>query len=266
MSYVAQTTLRQEVRSGTAGPVLVQLDSEVASATFRVLTPSGDVAASSASATVTQMGVPRRSRLSCSVPTSLELGEGYQLEVTYGTTVEHAYFDVVLRPLGRVPSLDDVLQVRTDAAAMIEAKAHRLGVSPEDYVTHTLGDRARVWLEGMLQSTLYPPNDPSSDYYWAYPAMRTYDGRVIQRRPYAILDTDRLHRVEVLLAVAALYDSIAGGGEEDTAARQRDHYKLEAQSMMRAIGPIRLDIDGDGEPDGAQQPSGGSLHMTRVQG
>lgn len=266
MTYVAQTTIRQEVRSGTAGPVLMQLDNEVASATFRVLTPEGDVALGATSATVTQYGTPPRSRLSCSVPTSLALGEGYQLEVTHGSTVELTFFDVVLRPLGRVPSLDDVLQIRTQAASAIEAAAHRLGVSPEDYVTQTLGDRARGWLEGMLRSTLYPPDDPKSDYHWAYPAMRTYDGRVIQRRPYAILDTDRIHRVEVLLSVAALYESMKGGGEDDSARTLYNDYMQEAQSMLRSIGPIRLDIDGDGSTDAEQQPSGASLHMQRVQG
>lgn len=247
--YVAQSTVRQEVRRGTSGPVRVWLDSEVAAATYRVLDPRGEQRQGSQSAAVVQLGVPARTRLDCTVPTSLELGLGYELEVTVGATVEHLPFDVVLRPLGRRPSLDDILRVRTQAGAAIEAQAHRLGVSPEHYVTDTLGDRARGRLEGMIRAQL------------------PRDSRVTEARPYAILDTDRLHRVEILLAVAALYESTMTGAEDgDSAGALRSLYLQEAEAEMRAMGPIRIDTDGDGVADRADEASGASIMMQRVQG
>lgn len=250
MTYVSRDVVRQEVRQGSAGPVSVYLTREVTAATFRVLDPAGTERQGTSPAALVQRGQPPRTRLDCTVPTTLDLGLGYELEVTADGELQWLPFDVVLRPIGPVPTLDDVLRVRTQARRSIETAARVLGVGSEEYVVETLGVRARSRLRSMISEQL--PSDGNSN--------------LPNRRPWAILDTEGLHRVETLLAIAEHFESVMGGAEDDDAGRLKAIYDDKAQSEMRGLGEFRIDVDGDGVADRAERASGASIRMERVQG
>lgn len=256
--------MRAEVRKGSAGTVSVACVVDgVAVATsndaaYTLGAPDGTTLSSGTVSPSTSGGV---SSYVVPVPAVTTLYESCRATLTWadGDDVERVtveFFDIVASPWSDVPrpTLSDLQKVRPDVHLELDRVGVLLGFASGTTAQHgacaSFTDLARSELDSKLR------------------AQATEEQ---QLRPALILDRDRLKPIEVRLALALLFESIAsnpnapdddaGEGSADALARyfrQHAHYQF---TSLRC----QYDLDQDLLPDGtAKGPAVGAVRVRRV--
>lgn len=227
------------------------------SPTVQIYDPSGNLISSS-TGTVADSGTPSVSRISFTVPAQTDLEEKYSAHVTwrvFGSTEDRQYirlFDVVLYPFGGPAiSLNDLLEVRPDIGYVLDRIGTNLlgfASNGREQAAAVFALQARIELETMVRTSMVAQGE--------------------NLRPALILRRERLARVERLLAVALVYESIAdnpGGGEADNDA-PGPFYRRQAEAAFRSLGPLEYDRTEDLVPDTTLPNLGRVTFTRRVQG
>lgn len=251
--------LRQELRRNIAGSITFRPQvaghgpvTEGLAATYVVTDPSG-LELQSGTATVSG------GLITCAVGALDEVESDYQCRITWSATdpsladqLHVESFDVVLWPFGQISvSKDDIVNERPELALRLERTGVRLALDASADVAATkyasiLAHRARVILEGWVRTNLPDEQLPTGF-----------------KRGWVILDRDRLRPVEVLLAIACLYESEMTGREEDDTAALYRHYLKRADSVWRQTLPLRVDRGAE-LADYGKTSKGGSWRPTRA--
>lgn len=278
MTFAAEfDDLRPELRRDVADTISIwpktDADGNVTatSATYSVVAPDGTELVTETAATITAVGTAPDtvSRIDCAIPAQSVIDEGYQVRVKWSVSggVEQLTvvpFDVVAWPIGATVSLNDILQARPAAQNEIASLANQLGMTPEQYAA-LLGYRARVVLDERIRD-LVVQSAPSDAKFQNRVALHGWRGRVYLRG-YAILDRRRLQRLQVMLALRELYQTLMTGSDaaEDPRRALFERYSAEADAAFRSLGRLEFDFSDDLVPDTKADAFDGSLVMQRVQ-
>jgi hypothetical protein len=258
--------LRAEVRQSVAStlrwwPKIAGTGNVLASATaadntYIIYDSSNTVVQASANATNTDVGT-EYSYLTFSVPAIATLQEDCRVEILWkqrSASVQYRdvlFFDVVLYPFGHPSvSLNDLLEERPDCAELLDRLGvllgHSTGDSAKNGMAAVLAYRARVELEAKVRDAVASKQGEGGSY--SSTDLPSVSDRYT--RPRLILNRERLNRVERKLACMLMYaaDMTAPEGEDESAALYR-HYRLEAETAWKGIGPLRYDTSEDLVPD-----------------
>ena len=241
MGILAANTLhRQEVRARAPGPIRVMDDGSPSSATFDVYFDGDFIANGDASIQTVAGGVI----MTCAVP-ALNPEEGYEIRLTTSEGVfRKVIFDASLSPLGELVTLPEVLAVRHSLRRYIAQVAQIEEITPAEFVAEKAG-QARSALDDMIREEL---RKVEGDYDRYYLFARYGPGSWLRVR--AIMDVDRLHKIEVHLTVAEILRSKQdSGAEDDPVTVLMTQYIERATTAFRNLGRVRIDIDGDGQED-----------------
>lgn len=156
-------------------------------------------------------------------------------------------FDVVKYPFSAESfvALSELQQVRTDIFRHLERHAVRVGIADpdkEEQAASIFGYQARVKLDSWIRSATISQG---------------------LSRPTLVLSRDRLQRVEVPLTIALIYEAVASDpleGAGDASANAR-YYLKKAEDEWASLGPLVLDVDGDGIAD-TEERLGGTIRTT----
>lgn len=226
--------------------------------TYEVVSPSG--ATVQAEINITPTTVSGVSLLDLAIPAITELGERYQVRITYresGGSVSYTdlrTFDVVLFPFGQPwVSFNDLVEARQDAADILNRIGVQLGYTTgteaREYAAAICAIEGRIALDARIRDTVL------SDY--ARAASETRSPAALSRlgrrfcRPALIIDRQRLTRVERFGALAHLYRSVALRPQdgEDAASQVYREFKGLADHAWSQVGPLAYDSSEDGVPD-----------------
>lgn len=268
--------LRREVRKGvqttlSMHPKLAGENVQVASATWTLVTPTGNITHGPVSASIVAVG--DYSRLDFVIPAQSTLDEDYRLDVEWTTTsgasrFSTLQFDVVLHPFGDPSvSLNSLLEERPDVQDRLQRMGLRLGFSPSNAAQRMAGVfaiRARVELDAMIRDSV------AQDAGRLSPQPRTTQLAPLNRysRPYLILNRERLDRVERKLAMRLLFAADMQGGpdSQEEASALYAHYDREVENAWRQVGPLKYDSAHDLQTDTTLADVGRSIRLQRVQG
>ncbi len=263
--------LKYEVRQSTASNVYyfypkiggANVTATVPSATYNLYTPEGTaVTGGACSQTLDGTNLT----LYVTLPALSVLGEDYQLRFTWSDAFGQSHLDVVLFDVVLYPwqestvSLNSMQEERADIGDVLERLGARLSQTPEAYAGIIAG-RARVELDAMLRDQIAKDGASAS--------MSRVDlpGGPLHIRPRLILNRERLDRVERKLALQLAYAADMNGPEgDDESAGLYRHYKTEAESAFRSMGPLKYDRGETLQPSSELTEIGRTVSMRRVQG
>lgn len=224
--------------------------------TFTVHDPSG-TEIYSGTATVEDRGT--YSSIRCDIPgVNLgTLGEDYTLRCEWtplGDTVAQLYvrtFDVVRFPFGQPhTSLNDMLEERPDCGRLLDRLGPLLSSTEGDreYAAGVMAVRARVELEAMVRSAVRDARGSASGDAAGSATQSVAAASALgagYTRPNLILNRERLGRVERLLAMAALYESVAddptGENSDKSGSALAQFFRGKAMTAWANVGPLKFD-------------------------
>jgi hypothetical protein len=168
-----------------------------------------------------------------------------------GSGVESVTYDVVRSPLGLLVSLNQLREGRPGLLAVLTRLGQMLvegtdeePLAPQD-VAPIYAAKARVELQDRFRQ-----------------ACR--DEEI--NRLSLVIDRDRFLRSETALALAHCYEAVAKDPRAgtDLDSKQAAHWRLAWEEAWKALGPLAIDEDQDGEPDAIRKnPSIGLVKTYR---
>jgi len=211
-----------------------------------------------------------------------ELGEGYQCRFSYEDSVtgvtetrhEVQLFDVVRWPLKPSVTLSDLrfedphVDKRLSQILSATLRDNEQTAGSPETLAAVLAEYALTELQGMLRDAITV--DERSEWF---STLCQRAGRRISLRPWAILDRERLRRVEALLAMKTLHrwhQPLANRYDErdelvePVRTRPIEFYSKEADRAFRQLGRLSYDLD-DLTADGSVSGVGSTLRARRVQ-
>lgn len=175
------------------------------------------------------------------------LAEDYQCRFYWAPTAFDAerldivLFDVVAFPwYESAVSLNSLQELRADIGDVLQRLGEKLALAAPENATMAgvIAGRARVELDAMLRDQIAKDGQQ----FGSTVALADRAVASIYIRPRLILNRERLDRVERLLAVMLTYASdMDGPDSDDESASLYRHFKTEAESAFRSIGPLRYD-------------------------
>lgn len=266
--------LRREVRANTSTGTLlywwpkvdgVNVDLGLATPAFTVHNPTGNEIASGV-VSISAGGLGGSQGIII-VPTLTELGEDYTIRILWQYAGEEyldvLQFDVVLWPFSQPSiSLADLMEERTDISDVLTRHAMLHGSTAQE-MAGVYAIRARVELDALLRDQI------ASDARTNSRSPFVASGSVASKytRPRLILNRERLNRVERKLAMMLIYAAeMAAPDSDDESAGMFRHYKAEADTAFRSIGPLKYAEVEALTPTAELEDLGRGVIMTRVQG
>lgn len=236
----------------------VDVSSTPSDNTFTVHKPDGTEIQGTTNAS--RVVITPDARLDMAVNAIADLDEDYQVRLTWketGGTVhkELLHFDVVLVPFGPPSiSLSALREERPDIAdylvrfyrKILPAGAASTDEERAEVAAGIYAVRARVELDALIRAQI---NEDAQQAVSSYEHADTEQTRFT--RPRLILNRERLNRVERKIAMKLIFAADAKDpedGSEDSAALFR-HFRGEANTAWKSIGPLRYDTDDDLVPD-----------------
>lgn len=169
------------------------------------------------------------SRLDLSIPAGLALAEDYQVQLTYQVDSEplrDAFtFDVVLYPLRSACtlSLNDLAEVRPDVIEVLDRQGRRLGYADAGQTMAAIySTRALIEIDGRLRDLIAQARDT---------------------RPALLVNRERLLRPLRYTALRMVFEAESSNPTEDgtdEASGLARHYRAEAESAWRGVGPLKF--------------------------
>lgn len=254
MTLLAANPTYRPVVPVTGGPVEYRSPVALASAEWQVRREGATLG----SGTATVTSGPGWLLYVCAVP-PLAVAEGYEVVLAGGEG--RRAFDVARLSYGPLLGAEDILSERPAAGRMLDQLASVSEVT-RDEIVFALAGRARAMLDDLVRDRLFRVEGAQAASSWA---TRAGVGQVYLRG-WMVADMDRLRRVERYLLVYELYSSAAdGSGVEDEDATLAASYLARARAALESAGPLRVDIDSDGQTDGVVRPNR-SRRLRRVSG
>lgn len=209
------------------------------------------------------------SRFDLSIPSIATLAEDNFVRMRYRETgvatvyQQTIYFDVVTEPWGpsqvSLNSLQDLVPTIGDR---INRQALSVGRTQEQHASQ-LAYQARVQLDEWLRGKI------SEDAAAAGANINVRGPSLADRytRPRLILNKERLHTIEVRLALACAFrgDMQRDVDSEEQGANLFEYWRQEAETSFRGLGPLKYDWTDDQIVDVVKEDLGRVQHMRRVQ-